>query len=150
MSAPSGALLTDPAPVIGPVLPRERIEVIDILRGWAIFGMLLVNMADMPGKWPGTADRITFYLIEVLATSKFYTLFSFLFGLGLVLQMRRAEARGAPFVPVYIRRLLILLLIGLAHFLLGERDILMDYAVLGFLLLLFRTSSPRTDRKSVV
>lgn len=130
--------------MIGPVRPQERIEILDILRGWAIFGMLFVNMSDMPGKWPGTADRITFYLIEVFATSKFYTLFSFLFGLGLFLQMTRAEARGAPFVPVYIRRLLILLLIGLAHFLLGERDILMDYAVLGFLLLLFRTSSPRT------
>ncbi len=130
--------------MIGPVRSQERIEILDILRGWAIFGMLLVNMSELPGKWPGTADRVTFYLIEVFATSKFYTLFSFLFGLGLFLQMTRAEARGVHFAPVYIRRLLILLLIGLAHFLLGERDILMDYAVLGFLLFLFRTSSPRT------
>ncbi len=144
MSEPVGPLLTDPAPRMAPVSKAERIEVIDILRGWAIFGMLFVNMSDMPGKWPGTADRLTLALIGVFAAAKFYTLFSFLFGLGLVLQMRRAEARGAPFVPVYMRRLLILLLIGLAHFLLGERDILMDYAVLGFLLLLFRTSSPRT------
>jgi len=68
-----------------------------------------------------------------------------LFGLGLAVQMMRAEARGARFLPLYARRLCVLFLIGAAHFLLvWDGDILHDYALLGFVLLLFRRGSPKT------
>src|SRR5712664_2191228 len=140
-------------PVIGPVPGQERIETIDILRGVAILGILIVNMGlfslpeGLPAHqlWPNMVDRTAEKLILFFAQEKFKTLFSFLFGLGLAVQMMRAEARGARFLPLYVRRLSVLLLIGLAHFLLlWDGDILHDYALLGFVLLLFRRRSLKT------
>src|SRR5262249_34158482 len=132
---------------------QERIEAIDILRGVAILGILLVNMGlfslpeDLPAHqlWPNAVDRTVERLILFVAQEKFKTLFSLLFGLGLAVQMMRAEARGARFVPLYARRLCVLFLIGVAHFLLvWDGDILHDYALLGFVLLLFRRRSLTT------
>ncbi len=139
----------------GPTPLAERLEVVDILRGVAIFGILLVNMELFSTPiyqtgiasrlWPGWADRTVDWLIRFLAEGKFYTMFSFLFGFGLAMLMERARARGAPFVPLYVRRLLVLLLIGAAHaLLLWIGDILVTYAVLGFILLLFRHRTPKT------
>jgi len=129
---------------MGPVAPAERIEVIDILRGWAIFGILLVNLShDLPWdyllekQWPDTANRIALETVRFLASGKFVTLFSFLFGLGFALQMMRAERRGVRLGSIYIRRLIVLLLIGVVHQLLGPWDIVHIYALLGFLLLFF-------------
>lgn len=153
MSAVSGPLLTDPAPRMDPVAAQERIEVIDILRGWALFGILLVNMTDdlpwgylLSRQWTGSGERVAYHLIEVFAQEKFYTLFSFLFGLGFALQMGRAESRGASFVPLYSRRLLSLYLFGLVQILLVRSGQLRTYALLGFLLLLF----PRRALKAVL
>jgi uncharacterized protein len=140
-------------PVIGPVPGHERIEAIDILRGVAILGILIVNMGlfslpeGLPAHqlWPNIVDRTAEKLILFIAQEKFKTLFSFLFGLGLAVQMMRAEARGARFLPLYARRLFVLLLIGTAHsLLLWDGDILHDYALLGFVLLLFRRRSLKT------
>ena len=140
-------------PVIGPVLGQERIEAIDILRGVAILGILIVNMGgfslpeDLPAHqlWPNMVDGTVERLILFFAQEKFKTLFSFLFGLGLAVQMMRAEARGARFLPLYARRLCVLWLIGVAHFLLlWDGDILHNYAQDGFILLLFRRRSPKT------
>lgn len=76
---------------------------------------------------------------------KFLTLFSLLFGLGVAVQLMRAEARGADAVPLYVRRLGVLLAIGIAHAtLLWWGDILRFYAVLGLALLPFRRASSRT------
>jgi len=127
------------------VLRQERIEAIDILRGMAILGILIVNMQlfSMPEGLhvAGTVDR----LILFSSQEKFKALFSFLFGLGLAVQMLRADARGAQFLPLYARRLGVLFLIGIAHFLLvWDGDILHDYALLGVVLLLFRRSTPKT------
>ena len=139
--------------VIGPVPGQERIEAMDILRGVAILGILLVNMGlfslpeGLPAHqlWPNLVDRIAEKLILFFAQEKFKTLFCFLFGLSLAVQMMRAEARGARFLPLYLRRLSVLLLIGLAHFvLLWSGDILHDYALIGFLLLLFRRRPLKT------
>ena len=141
--------------LVAPVQQAERIEIVDILRGFALFGILLVNMAlfsypfqsilfpaapEMP--W---YDRAATWLIHFLGEGKFYALFSMLFGLGMILLMERIEARGRRFVPFYMRRLLALLLIGLVHaFLIWPGDILIIYALLGFPLLLFRKARPRT------
>src|SRR5947207_2750772 len=140
-------------PVVGPVSGQERIEAIDILRGVAILGILILNMglfsmpedAPVRGLAPNAVDRAVETLILFFAQEKFKTLFSFLFGLGLAVQMMRAEARGARFLPLYVRRLCVLWLIGVAHFLLlWDGDILHDYALDGFILLLFRRRSPKT------
>ena len=140
----------------GPVALPQRIEVIDVLRGFALLGILLVNMHlfSFPvqellvgnGEAATPADRIAAWGIQVFAESKFYPIFSFLFGLGFALQIQRAEARGAPFVPLYLRRLFMLLLIGIAHAVfIWVGDILVLYALLGAILLLFfRSRSLRT------
>lgn len=123
------------------------------MRGFALFGILLVNMDAYA--WPITenrlgwydsvyaADRVAGWLIRLLAQGKFFTLFSLLFGIGLAIQMTRAEARGARFLPTYLRRLVVLLGFGLLHInLLWAGDILTDYAILGLALLLFRRCRP--------
>lgn len=85
------------------------------------------------------------WLISFGFNLKFYVLFSFLFGYGLSVQMTRAAATGAPFAPRYLRRLLGLLLIGLAHaVLLFVGDILVTYALLGVILFLMRNARDRT------
>jgi uncharacterized protein len=147
--------MTTPTPPVVPVEQTERIQIVDILRGFALFGILLVNMtifsrpiqailfpADPATPW---VDHAAAWLIHFLGEGKFYALFSMLFGLGLTLQMERIEARGGKFVPLYLRRLLILLGFGLVHaFLIWMGDILILYALLGFLLILFRKAKPRT------
>ena len=133
-----------------PVAPKERIVAIDVVRGFALFGVLLVNMMyfawpiyrqvlDIP--WTHPVDRFSHGLLIFLAEGKFFTLFSLLFGLGLALQMRRSEG----IVSRFMRRMLVLLGFGLAHMLLlWYGDILIYYALLGMLLLLFRNCQPRT------
>jgi uncharacterized protein len=84
--------------------------------------------------------------VRFFAESKFYTQFSFLFGYGMALQMARAAVRQTGFVPLYARRLGVLLLIGAFHgVLFWAGDILLTYAILGFvLLLLFRNRRDKT------
>ncbi len=139
--------------VIGPVLREDRIDAIDVLRGVAIVGILIVNMGlfslpeGLPAHqlWPNAVDGAVERLIFFVAQEKFKALFSFLFGLGLAVQMMRADARGVRFLPLYARRLCVLFLIGVAQFLLvWDGDILHNYAENGFVLLLFRRLSPKT------
>jgi uncharacterized protein len=75
--------------------------------------------------------------------TKSWRLFSFLFGLGFALQLIRAEARGRSFWPTYFRRLAVLFVIGMAHALFYDGDILMYYAMLGALLAAFQKVPPR-------
>ena len=132
---------------VGPVSPRERIQALDILRGWAVFGIILADVDILFKITPGTAHVLN-ELHNVFVVDKFWPLFSFLFGLGFAMQITRAESRGHDFVLLYRRRLLALLLFGLANALLllhvWRGEILHRYALCGFLLLLFRKCSPRT------
>ena len=138
-----------------PLPSGERIATLDILRGFALFGILLVNMAFFSSPfpvaaglvewWRGTADTVAHVLLVFTAHGKFYSLFSFLFGLGFSIQLARAESRGQSGARFFSRRLLVLLAIGAAHaFLIWMGDILMLYALLGFLLILFRNRQPKT------
>jgi uncharacterized protein len=138
-----------PATALLPVEAGERIPALDVLRGFALFGVLLAytlwNLGSPPEYTYSSADRILNNLLSVLVDTKFYTIFAFLFGLGFSIQLTRAAARGTSIVPVYCRRLLALLLIGLAHaLLLRNGDILVPYAVMGFFLLLLRNASNKT------
>ncbi|MFZ5917254.1 MAG: M20/M25/M40 family metallo-hydrolase [Chloroflexota bacterium] len=140
-----------PAPArVAPVQASERIDVVDILRGFALFGVLAFNMSGFAGhgldfqRYSGVIDRATMLFIRFLIQAKFYTLFSFLFGWGMSVQMSRAQARGGRFLSLYVRRLIVLLVLGVLHgILFWQGDILTAYALLGFLLLLFRKRSPR-------
>jgi uncharacterized protein len=154
MSAPTPAPPTAPEG-LRPVSAAERIDLIDALRGFALYGVLLANTipwfsgrAFLPraqiAVGPGSIDGIALLLVGVFVDGKAMTLFSCLFGLGFAVQLMRAEARGREVVPVYLRRLGVLLGIGLCHIvLLWWGDILATYAVTGFALILFRR---RTDR----
>ncbi len=93
-----------------PTDASERIVLLDVLRGFAVFGMFTVNMtADLP--WGSAfreqpldiADSTVMILIELLTNGKFMTIFSFLFGVGFFLQLERARGRGAPFLATYLR-----------------------------------------------
>ncbi len=132
---------------------RERLLAIDALRGIALLGILMVNIASFKSPAElgigfraigGAADWWMKGLVSALFEGKFYPIFSFLFGLGFALQMARLEARGVSFVPLYLRRMLVLALIGILHaVLIWEGDILLPYAVMGLILLLFRRCSTR-------
>lgn len=135
------------APNAEPITQAERVGVIDVLRGFALFGILMVNMAAFKAPVFGTSgdvgvfDQVALWLVAFGFQTKFYVLFSFLFGYGLSVQMNRAAASGTPFVPRFLRRLLGLLLLGVAHaLLLFTSDILAGYALLGGVLLLLRNT----------
>ena len=133
-----------------PTQTNERVEFVDILRGFALLGVLIANMASFSGRstnpanWNEWLDITIVNASRFLIEAKFYSLFSFLFGWGMAVQMIRAQARNRPFVPLYLRRLTVLLLIGIIHgTLLWFGDILTAYALLGFILLLFRNRGSR-------
>jgi len=138
-----------------PVAPGERIQLLDVLRGFALFGVLVGNLVwlatyenvtreQMDALPTAAMDHATRYLVHFFIDWKFYTLFSFLFGLGFSVQMWRAAERGGDARRTYLRRLLVLLAFGLAHaFLLWYGDILNIYALLGFLLFFCRGMSTR-------
>ncbi len=135
---------------ISPIAKKDRIQVIDILRGMALLGILLVNVHEVSSSWyvtdvsGTTIDRFTQILTDIFFLNKFYTLFSFLFGLGMSIQMIRAEDKGVPFVALYLRRLFWLLVFGLLHaILIWDGDILATYALLGLFLVLLRKLSPK-------
>jgi len=133
---------------IDPVGRQERIEILDVLRGLAVCGILVGNMqwfsgyGFMPlalGHQSPMVDQVTHFLVHFLVEGKFYSIFSFLFGFGFAIQIAKADERGDTNAALFKRRLFWLLVIGLLHALfLWSGDILSVYAVMGFLLLLFR------------
>jgi uncharacterized protein len=141
-----------------PTAARERIVLLDVLRGFAVFGMFTVNMtADLP--WGSAfreqpldiADGTVMFFVDLLTNGKFITIFSFLFGVGFYLQLERARGRRVPFVAVYLRRLVALFLIAALAIVGGlGAHILIDYSIFGFLLLLFARRSTRFLLAAVV
>jgi len=131
----------------GPVAPASRIVEVDIVRGFALFGVLLVNMYGFGADsiaWNFPTDKLAFAVMRVFFESKSWTLFSMLFGFGFAVQLQRAHARGFRILPIYLRRLAVLFVLGAAHALLYDGDILMLYAELGLGLLVVRRLPTRT------
>lgn len=141
--------------MITPITGQERIASLDIIRGFALFGIFLVNFpsfhpADYPVQMfsldPGYTglDRSIRLFYDMFVQTKFYTIFSFLFGLGFYIFMCRAEEKGLPVYRLFTRRLLVLLVFGLLHLIfLWYGDILHTYALAGFILLFFYRKSNR-------
>ena len=130
---------------LAPITAARRIDAMDILRGFALIGILLMNIewfnrpiAELPRFDHALTgfDHAASFLVMLLVQGKFYKLFSLLFGMGFAIMLSRAQERGQPFTAVFLRRMLALWLIGVAHlvFFWGG-DILHDYAVGGLLLL---------------
>jgi uncharacterized protein len=138
-----------------PSVEGERLELIDALRGFALAGVLLVNLGsftlyafldDAARAALPTAgfDRVADAIESLLVEEKAITLFSMLFGLGFALQLERAETRGSAGLRLYLRRIGVLLLFGLIHsYLFWWGDILLIYALMGLLLVLCRKLSSR-------
>lgn len=127
---------------------QNRIETVDALRGFALFGILLVHCAQWftAGPLPrsvyeaqasGVGNGIAQALTGIFFDGKFYTFFSFLFGLSFALMMTRSQESPGVFYRRFAWRLVILGGIGVAHHLMWRGDILSIYAILGFLMLPF-------------
>ncbi|MER5312400.1 DUF418 domain-containing protein [Streptomyces sp. NPDC002773] len=133
----------------------ERLAHVDALRGFALLGILVVNIGYMASTYHGSGledprfasplDDAVRWAVAVFFEAKFFLLFSFLFGYSFTLQLDSAERSGARFVPRFLRRLAGLLVLGALHAtLLFTGDILTAYAVLGLILLAARRIRPRT------
>ncbi len=135
-----------------PISSNERVQLLDVLRGLAIFGMFTVNMTT--DIWWGDTyrqldlalpDFMALVLVDLFTNGKFITIFSFLYGIGFFVQMERVNARGANVTAFYTRRSAGLLIIGVTAMACTIPSwILIDYSIFGLGLLLFRNRSPRT------
>jgi len=131
-----------------PLSPSERIDAIDVLRGVALFGVLAINIVTefrvsifeqfMPtARTASPLDHAVEVFLLLAIELKALALFSFLFGVGLAIQFERL-AGDARRVTLLVRRLTVLLAIGLGHlFLIWNGDILTEYALAGFIALPF-------------
>jgi uncharacterized protein len=139
-----------------PVEQKNRIIALDILRGFAILGILVMNIQSFA--MPGAAylnpmaygdltglNRWVWIISHVFADQKFMTLFSILFGAGVILFTQNSEKRSGKSAGLHYGRMFWLLLIGLihAHFI-WYGDILVTYALCGCLVYLFRRLGPKT------
>jgi uncharacterized protein len=130
-----------------PVAPDQRINALDILRGFALIGILLMNI-----EWFGRAisgpegfdveltglDHAVGWLIRCFVEGKFYKLFALLFGMGFAVMLTQAMRKDRPFGAWFSRRMLVLFVFGILHMVfLWQGDILHDYAVAGLLMLGF-------------
>ena len=148
-------LAAQPVARVEPVSASQRYFSVDVLRGFALLGILAMNIVGFG--WPGAAygnplrgggfdglDRVVWFFNHLFFEGKMMTIFSMLFGAGLVLMDQRAEQRGATIRGVYYRRVLWLLVIGLIHsYLIWSGDILVLYAECGLFLYFFRNLRPR-------
>jgi len=136
-----------------PVPGKERLGQVDVIRGLALLGVLLINIDVFSGafwameaglKYPmGWGGQVLAWLRHVLVEDKAVSLFSILFGAGLMIQFDRSRGRNQPFTAFALRRMGVLAGLGLAHsFLLWNGDILIDYALLGLWMLPFLRFRP--------
>lgn len=135
-----------------PTASSERFALIDAVRGLALLGILWVNFYNTAGFFitnvPAGLERNTVYLEQFLGYGKFISLFSLLFGIGFALQLERLKARlsAARAAFIYSRRLAVLLVLGVLHYLLiWEGDVLHIYAAVGAALLLLSRGTKSSD-----
>ena len=139
----------------GPIMDSERADVLDALRGFALLGIFISHIPDFSGHTFMTPmeqaaldrfglDGAAAMLQDFLIRGKFYSLFSLLFGIGFAVQIESAARRSTDFVRHFARRLAVLFVIGLIHACLWYGDILKDYALIVFVLILLRRLSAKT------
>jgi uncharacterized protein len=141
--------------IMSQVLRRTRIQDIDALRGFALLGIVVVNITFVASGFPihvaddpayqSALDQTVHWLSATFVDMKFYLLFSFLFGYSFQLQIEAAQRAGAGFKPRMLRRLGGLFAIGVLHAIfLITGDILSVYALIGLILLAMRRVQDRT------
>ena len=141
------ATLPVPDQDLVPITANQRIEALDVVRGFALLGIFLMNIEwfnrpinslgeGMPTGLTGL-DWWASWFVLYFVQGKFWTIFSLLFGMGFAVMLTRAERAGREFKIVYLRRVLALAVFGAAHFiLLWAGDILFSYAVGALMLMI--------------
>jgi uncharacterized protein len=140
---------------LAPVKANEREIFMDVLRGFAILGIFIANLGSGFSWYNEQAHATGPYLLpewdhkmgflhHMFIEGKFYSIFSLLFGWGIALQFKRAEAAGINALPTVRRRLAFMLLLGAVHLMIWPGDIVFFYALLGFVLLPLRKLSNKT------
>jgi uncharacterized protein len=140
---------------ITPITPKDRVWVMDALRGFALLGIFIANLgsgfsfysAQAPNTGPyfSSFDGEMSFLHGMFLEGKFYSIFSFLFGWGIALQLSRTKGEAGDNISLVRRRLGIMFLLGLAHIiLLWIGDIVAFYSLVGFLLLWMRKWKDKT------
>jgi len=138
----------------GPVIGKDRIVSLDVLRGLAVLGILMINIQCFA--LIGTAfrnphacgmikgpDYWTWLVSQVLFQGRFMSIFSMLFGAGIILMATRRRAAGLGCAGIHYRRMCLLLLIGICHaYLIWYGDILYSYALAGMVVFLLRKLRP--------
>ena len=131
---------------LAPIAANQRIEALDVVRGFALLGIFLMNIEffnrtfssfneGMPRDLTGI-DWVASWFIAYFVQGKFWTIFSLLFGMGFAVMMVRAEQAGREFKQVYLRRVLALAVFGALHYVfLWEGDILFSYAIAALMLM---------------
>ncbi|MFS0752206.1 DUF418 domain-containing protein [Oceanobacillus sp. 1P07AA] len=138
-----------------PIKDSQRLSWIDAARGFAIFGIFMVNIGAFSAPyflyggeteaWTSKMDTVILFIIDVFFQASFYTLFSILFGFGIQLQKERLVEKNITVNRFFIRRLAVLTIIGLIHAVgIWHGDILFTYGVVGFLLLVYFNVKDRT------
>ena len=135
------------------LIPQNRIVALDVIRGIALFGILMVNMMSFLAPilyinplqwWDSQRDHLVYWMIDLFFQSSFYPLFSLLFGYSLAIFRERILEKKLPFTKVVARRFCFLFMIGFIHaFFIWHGDILMVYAVIGFFTLPFLKMPPK-------
>jgi uncharacterized protein len=144
--------LSTPSPLAG----SQRISELDVLRGIALFGVLLGNFSEyilsgfiatseqLAALGSSETDAIVQFFVELFITDKANTLFSFLFGVSFSMQMQRLRRDNSNAAKIYVRRLIILFFFGFFHlFFINPWDILHMYASLGLILFMLRDASDK-------
>lgn len=148
--------MNQPLPGLEPTRKEERLVSLDLLRGFAVLGILVMNIQSYGlivaayinptayGNFSGI-NRIVWLVSHILADQKFLSLFSILFGAGIILFCSRVEEKGFKPAALHYRRNFWLLIIGLIHgYLLWHGDILVIYSICAFIVFLFRKLKPKT------
>lgn len=141
---------------VQPIQQGERIHLLDSIRGVALFGILLANMLFYqepkfisfglsPNEWTESYNVAASWFLDLFVVGKFYPMFSILFGIGFAVFLKKAFEKGVKAKGLFAKRLTILLLFGFIHLVfIWSGDILVNYALAGFLLLLFFDLKPKT------
>lgn len=137
-----------------PLKKSERMTWIDAARGFAILGIFVVNIGAFAAPyflyggemaaWSSSIDQWTQIVIDIFFQASFYTLFSILFGFGLQILKERLIEKNIAVNSFFLRRLMILIGIGMVHaFLIWHGDILLSYGIIGLFLMFFIYSSDK-------
>ena len=143
---------------IAPVLKKNRIEILDVIRGFAIFGIIIANIQSWSGyKFVPFEHLATLpyynlndtlhYLFMFFIDTKFYTLFSILFGIGFYIQFNKQRENQDPFMKTYRKRLGYLMMFGAIHGFFWSGDILLIYGAIGLIFVMFRNLKTSTILK---